>query len=131
MVDTSGSSPFTTNSLTTVTDYAGYTQAQFTSSFSCGEMMQTYIKFEKTNSGIEKFVIRATSDSPVAVYIKIEMFVFVDNRLLLILGISLLSVSAAIALGVIIFCCYKKWKKRREDEEKMNYKQYMFEHIKK
>jgi len=54
----------------------------------------------------------------------------ISSDLLLKLSIGIVSAGVFIALCAIAFCCYRRWKQRKADEEKLTYKQQMVEKFK-
>lgn len=55
----------------------------------------------------------------------------VSSKLLISVAIGIISASGAIVVGIIIFCCYRRWKAKELEKENANYKERMLEEFKK
>lgn len=43
------------------------------------------------------------------------------------IAIGVISASGAIVIGIIIFCCYRRWKAKQIEKEQITYKERMLD----
>lgn len=123
----------------TTNNFVGSVQANLTkiqAAAECIDFVQYQIKLELQPNGQPENLIVGLEIQPISqsdavnnslssIQMRVVTKDIISSDLLLKLSIGIVSAGVFIVLCAIVFCCYRRWKKKKADEEKLNYKQQM------
>lgn len=124
---------------TSTSNFVGSVQANLTKIQEAGEcidFVQYQIKLESQPNGQPENLIvgleiqpisqsNAANDSLSIIKMRVVTKDIISSDLLMKLSIGIVSAGVFVVLCAIAFCCYRRWKKKKADQEKLDYKQQM------